>query len=143
MVEQHAKFVAAKPCDRVVGAGPHQQLLGDVDQREVAAAMAEAVVEDLEVVEIDEQHRRRNRVTLMPGDHRFQVAQHPTAIGERDERVAVGERLQLKHLVRQDLDIAAQPHDFFQQCGRIGTFMRHIVHLDSPMNRAPIVDFRA
>ena len=95
MVEQHAKFVAAQPCDRVVGAGPHQQLLGDMDQRDIAAAMAEAVVENLEVVEVDEQHRRRNRMTLMPGDHRFQVAQHAAAIGERDERVAVGERLKL------------------------------------------------
>ena len=57
--------------------------------------MAEAVVEHLESVEIDEQHRGGRVVALAPGDHRFQLAQHPAAIGDRHQRVEMGEPVEL------------------------------------------------
>ena len=50
------------------GVDDHAQAIGDHDQQLVAAGMAEAVVDDLETVEVDEQHRRaahRSRASLI------------------------------------------------------------------------------
>ena len=55
ILEQHGELVAAQPRDRVAGRAA-QQPLGHLDQQLVAGGVAEAVVDRLEVVEVEEEH---------------------------------------------------------------------------------------
>ena len=56
ILQQHHKLVAAEARRRVAGADAVGQALGHVDQRRVAGAMTEAVVDRLEVVDVEEHH---------------------------------------------------------------------------------------
>ena len=56
-LEQDHELVAAEAGDHVVGAQLGRQALGDGDQQLVAGAVAERVVDDLEVVDVGEQDR--------------------------------------------------------------------------------------
>ena len=71
------------------------KLLGDMDQRGIAALMPKTVVENLEVIEIDEQHRRRRAVALATGDHPLKFANHPAAIDRADQRIVMGQPVEL------------------------------------------------
>ena len=53
---QHGELVAAEAGDHVAVADGAAQPLRDLDQQAVAGLVAEAVVDDLEVVEVEEQH---------------------------------------------------------------------------------------
>ena len=55
VLDQHREFVAAQPGRRVTCAQRAADALRDCNQELVAHAMAERVVDDLEVVEIDKQ----------------------------------------------------------------------------------------
>ena len=52
---QDRELVAAEPGDQVVVADEAADPLGDRDEQRVAGGVAEGVVDDLEVVEVDEQ----------------------------------------------------------------------------------------
>ena len=56
VLQQHHELVAAEARRRVAGADALREPLGHVDQRLVAGAVAEAVVDRLEVVDIEEDH---------------------------------------------------------------------------------------
>ena len=57
-LEEHAELVAAEPGARVAAAaGMPSSRAADADEQLVAGGVAEAVVDGLEVVEVDEQHR--------------------------------------------------------------------------------------
>ena len=58
-VEQHDELVAAHPADRVRPAQGARQPGRDRDEQPVAGAVAEGVVDVLEVVEVEEQQRAR------------------------------------------------------------------------------------
>ena len=53
---EHGELVAAEPRDQILLAHGAAQALGDLDQQPVAGLVAEAVVDDLEVVEVEEEH---------------------------------------------------------------------------------------
>ena len=55
--KQHDEFVAALPADRVRAAHAIHQALGDGLQQLVADRMAQGIVDVLEAVQIQEQHR--------------------------------------------------------------------------------------
>ena len=57
--EQHHELVAAEPAEDVVGSQQRAQPLGESDQHLVARRVAEAVVDDLEVVQVEEHDRDR------------------------------------------------------------------------------------
>jgi hypothetical protein len=57
-------FVAAQPCQHVVRAHSRLQEAGDLPQELVARGMAAGVVHDLELVEVDVNHRVAHRVVL-------------------------------------------------------------------------------
>ena len=56
-LEQHGELVTAETGDQVVGAHAALESRGDGDEQLVTDVVAEAVVDELEVVEVDEQHR--------------------------------------------------------------------------------------
>ena len=53
--EQHRELVAAESCSQVVGANAAVDALGNDPQEAVAGPVAQRVVHDLEVVEVEEQ----------------------------------------------------------------------------------------
>jgi hypothetical protein len=56
---QDGELVAAEPGDDVAGPGRLAQPRGDLQQQAVAGLVAEAVVDQLEVVEVQEEDRER------------------------------------------------------------------------------------
>ena len=73
---EHGELVAAEPGDEVLLAHGARRRCGDLDQQPVAGLVAEAVVDDLEVVEVEEEH----------GDA---LARLGGSLERRDERGAV------------------------------------------------------
>ena len=66
VLEQHAELVAAEAREHVVRAHARLQQPGDLAQQLVAGRVAAGVVDDLELVEVDVDHR----VAHMPGSAR-------------------------------------------------------------------------
>ena len=62
VLEEHRELVAAEPGGGVAGAQAAAQAVGHRAEELVAGAVAEAVVDELEVVEVDEGHRGDRRV---------------------------------------------------------------------------------
>ena len=56
VLEKHNEFVAAEARHRVAGAADPLQPPGDLHQQAVAGAVAEGVVDELEAVEVEEEH---------------------------------------------------------------------------------------
>ena len=75
---QHGELVAADPGDEIAVVHGAAQALGDLDQQAVAGLVAEAVVDELEVVEVQEEHGQpllRAHGRAQPGDERGAVRQ--------------------------------------------------------------------
>jgi hypothetical protein len=88
VVEQDGELVAAEPGRDVAGSHGRPQPPGDAAQQPVAGVVAEGVVDDLEVVEIEEHHDRHLRTRpLDPVTHGFEE-QGP--VRQAGERVVIG-----------------------------------------------------
>ena len=84
---QDGELVAAEAGDQIGVAHGGLEPLRDLDQQPVAGLVAEAVVDDLEVVEVEEQDR--DRLTRIGG--RAKRSQERGSIGEPGEGVESGE----------------------------------------------------
>ena len=87
VLDHHRELVAAEARDHVLGAQARAQARSDRHQQLVAGGVAEAVVDRLEVVEVDEQHRE-----LAPpvADRGLDLVGEQRPVGEVRERVVVG-----------------------------------------------------
>ena len=105
-VEQHHELVAAQPRGRRIGPAGQgvAQPAGHGDQQLVARVVAQAVVDQLEVVQVDEQHR----VRTLRGDHAVQPRPEPAAVGQAGQRVVPGVVLQPR-LQRRPLGLQRPP----------------------------------
>ena len=87
--EDH-ELVAAEPRDRVAVAHQLREPLGDRHQQAVADVVTEVVVDGLELVEVDEQHRQHAGAAVQ-ARHRLAGAVHQQgAVGELGQRVVQG-----------------------------------------------------
>ena len=68
VLDQDGELVAAEPSDGVARAQHATQALGDGDQQLVAGSVTGAVVDGLEVVEVDEQRGHRGRPAVGAGE---------------------------------------------------------------------------
>ena len=116
ILEQDTELVAADARDHVALAHAALEQLGDLDQRLVARAMAESVVDRLEPVQIDEQHGRMAVIAADAGDQPLELALETPPVGKVDETVLVREMvelldslLQLRHLAAKAADFSRQP----------------------------------
>ena len=82
VLEQDRELVAAQPRDGMLPSHPRHrvhrphaplQTFGDRDQKPIADLVAEAVVDQLEPVEVEEQDGKRLAVTLAPFDRPCQA----------------------------------------------------------------------
>ena len=105
VVEEDGELVTPEPGDGVVRTHAAAQPLGDGDEQPVARLVAEAVVDVLEVVEVDEHHREQ-RAALGAAVERGAVdpPAQERAVGQAGERVVIG--LVLERL----LALAQVPH---------------------------------
>ena len=111
MGKEDSELVAADARDDVAFAHPVGQQLRDLDQRLVAGAMAKAVVDHLQPVEVDEEHRRSFAVAAGAVDEALERAHEAAPVGEIDQRILVGERVELLDPLLELGDLGAQPID--------------------------------
>ena len=111
VLEQDRELVAAEAGGGVGGADARGDALGHLEQDPVAGGVAEAVVDGLEVVEVDEQHGHPDAVAQRPRDRVADALVEQRAVGEVGDRIVerlVGELL-LERLALGD--VAAVEHD--------------------------------
>ena len=105
ILQQHHELVAAQARHDVAGAQALLQALGHFAQQRVAGLVAEAVVDELEAVEVDEQHRKLALVATRQREHVVeQLAEHH-AVGQPGQAVVRGQVLNalLGLLARRDV----------------------------------------
>jgi hypothetical protein len=115
MAQQNPEFVAADPRHQVALAHAAHQKARDLDQRLVARLVAAAVVDQLEPVDVDEQHRGLLAVAIDAVAQPLERAHEAAAVGKVDQRILVGELVQLADPLLEFGDLAAQRVDFRDQ----------------------------
>ena len=111
VLEQDRELVAAEPGGGVGRADARRDALRHLEQHPVADGVPEAVVDGLEVVEVDEQHGHAHALAQRPGHRVADALVEQRAVGEMRDRVVerlVGELL-LERLALGD--VAAVEHD--------------------------------
>lgn len=86
-IQQDGVLVTAEAGDRVGGAHRPLDPAADLTQQDVAGRMAEAVVDQLEPVDVEEQDRERRTGPLHPLDRHEEVVQEQGSVGQPGERV--------------------------------------------------------
>ncbi len=94
-LKEHHEFVAAQPRQGVLGAQAGRQACGDFAQQGVADRVAEAVVDRLEVVEVDEQQRAEALLALLAVHRVLQPVEQQAPVRQAGQLVAVGQPLDL------------------------------------------------
>ncbi len=84
VLEQDRELVAAEARGEVVLAQRRAQALGDRHEQRVAGRMAERVVDALELVEVEEHHRRR---VVVARERRLDAQREERAVGESGQRI--------------------------------------------------------
>ncbi len=110
--QQHHEFVAAEAEQVVSGAQALREPAADLDQHAVAEQVAEAVVDELEAVQVDEQHRclAAAGVVQLALGMQEQLVQ-PQAVGQPGQRVVAGGVVQLVFDGLAPADVALRAGD--------------------------------
>ncbi len=90
LTEDH-ELVAAEAGHEVAGAYEVAKPSGDGDEHLVADVVAEAVVDDLEPVEVDEEQRQGGVRLAGSGDGQLELVEQQHPVGQRGQRVVEGE----------------------------------------------------
>ena len=90
------ELVAAEAGHQILAAHDVAQPLGDVEDELVADVMAERVVDVLEVIEVDVEHRRGRAAGAHVVDHGFEPLAEIDAVGQAADRIVQGEMAQLR-----------------------------------------------
>ena len=111
LLEEHPELVATEAGDGVLGTDAQQQALGHTRQQHVTGVVTEAVVDDLEVVEVQEEHGCGCAVPPPTG----QGVRHPigeqSAVGKPGEAVVRGLPPELLFQRLALADVAGVEHD--------------------------------
>jgi hypothetical protein len=117
-LDEHGELVAAEPRHRVAPARGALQAAGDLRQQAVAGAVAQRVVDRLEVVEVEQEHRDavavgrrgvRAAAGLGAGERVGEAVAEEGAVGQAGERVVEGLVRELRLAAAQVGDGARQP----------------------------------
>ena len=108
--QHQQEFVAPQPGQRVLLAQPGRQTAGQQGQQLVAHRMAQAVVDVLEAVQVQVEHRHLLRMAFGPIDGVLQTRQHEQPIGQAGERVVVRQVLQPFLGLSQLADVGEHRH---------------------------------
>ncbi len=103
MLDEDGKLVAAKSGDGVRGTSAGKEPLGRGDQQPVAFGVTETVVDPLEVVEVEEEHRDRPPLALGESQRVAHAVAEERAIRQTGERIVKG---LMRELLFQALPLA-------------------------------------
>ncbi len=95
LLGDHDELVAAETPERVGVAHDAVEPRGDRLQQLVAGAVAERVVDALEVVEVDEQRRHRRLAATRAGEHLLDAVEDQRAVRQAGQRVVGGQEREL------------------------------------------------
>ena len=95
LVRDQHEFVTAEPCDGVLGAQDREKLGSDVPQERVADVMAEPVVHELEMVDIEEHHGALKLPSLRTGHRPLETIAQKVPIRQPRQRVVIDVVLEL------------------------------------------------
>ncbi len=103
--EEDGELVAAEPCHQVRLADALLQRCGDLLQQGVAGVVAQGVVDGLEAVQVDIEHRQRLSVAPRQGDALVAVLGEEAPVRQARQGVVVGELMDLRFepLARRDV----------------------------------------
>ena len=134
--EQDAELVAADPRHHVALAHAALEQSRDLDQGLVAGAMAERVVDRLQSVEVDEQHRSMGVVPANARDQPLELAAEAAAIGKIDQTVLMREMVELLHALLKLRHLPPQPADLLDQPLHVGVSSHLVRHCpeSAPLN---------
>ncbi len=96
VIEENNELIAPEPGRGVVGSQASLEPGGDGLEQQIAARMAEGVVDDLETVEVEEQDGAAPFLALCPRQRLIEPVVEQQAVGEPGERVVVGHVIQLR-----------------------------------------------
>ena len=116
--QQDPELVASQPRDRVLGADAALDASRDEPQQRVAAGVPERVIDGLEVVDIEEQHRRRAAVAVAAGQRLPDAVLEQSPIGQSGQLVVVGATAQLGFQAAALGDVADVDDDAFDAAVR-------------------------
>ena len=132
------EFVAAEPRHHVARAQRTPQPAADFHQQHVAGVMAQRIVDDLEAVEIDEQHRKLALVALRGVDRPPQHAVELVAVRQVGQAVMrrqifdalVGLRLFVDagEVLQRERDVVGEPLQQFGEFRREGVLFGRDEH---------------
>ena len=107
--DEDRELVAAQTAEELVAPHLARHLARDPDQHRVARAMAERVVDVLEIVEVEEEQREARAVALRVRDHARELFVEAVAVVEAGQRVALGEIDELLGGLPLVRDVLEQP----------------------------------
>ena len=90
VLQQHAEFVAAEPRQRIAAADLSGEQRGKLLEQFVAGDVARGIVDDLELVEVEKQHRVPVVEVLRRLQRVFEAVLEVGTVGETGQRVARG-----------------------------------------------------
>ena len=103
------ELVAAQPREQLVAAHLGRHFAGHPDQQGVAGAVAEGVVDVLELVEVEEQQRHASAPPLSAGQHAGQLLLEAVPVVQPGERIALGQIQDLIGRLALARDVLEQP----------------------------------
>jgi len=92
---QHGELVAAQPRGGVNGAHAVFQAAAELPEGLITGVMPERVVDVLEVVHVEEQHRNGHAIAPLAGQRVLDAVAQQRAVGQAGERVVEGLVLEL------------------------------------------------
>ena len=110
------ELVAAEPGDRVARAQGSLRRPADHREQEIAVVVAQGVVDLLEAVEVDEQHRRRRSPAVCHRDGLRNAIVEEDPVGELGDRIVQRQVLALRAMVAE----APRDDDDRDQHGGVG-----------------------
>ncbi len=130
--QQDPELVAADAGHHVAVADALGKQVRDLDQRFVAGPVPERVVDHLEPVDVDEQHRRPTPVTVDSRNEPLQLAHEAAPIRKIDQRIQMRQLVELLNALLQPGHLAPQCTDLFDQpvtiidVDDVGQLIRHL-----------------
>ncbi|AIL07515.1 putative signal transduction domain protein [Stenotrophomonas maltophilia] len=97
MGEEHGELVGTQPADPVTVTHGRHQIVGETAQHLVTGGMAEAVVDQLEVVQVDVAQRMRTAITAYLQQRTLQQPLDLAAVDQAGQRIVAGVMLDLTY----------------------------------------------
>ena len=111
MLEQHAELVAAEARQRVAFAQPRPQQRADLAQQLVARGVAAGVVDDLELVEVEVEHRVIACLVLAFDQHHAHAPLEFAPVEQAGQRVVAREMRKPRRVLAFAAHVVEHEHD--------------------------------